>query len=438
MTGKVPPHDIQAEMSLLGAVMLNDKCWSSISDLIAPTDFYREANGTIWSAMEMIMDDVDPIDIVSLGNKLTSMGQFEQCGGFAYLMQIGEFVPTTSNVAMYARLVKEHSNRRLVIESAYKAMNNAYSFDSDAAMVMDEMVDTVGVIGSSNNNTQHVDEFIADEIDEILKRTVNDISGIRTGFNALDDMTNGFRQGELFILGARPSMGKSALALQCALNIAKNNVAVMFLSIEMSAPMVTQRLLSLMTGINSKRLQNKVMDEYERRLISSARADLLSTNMFITADNRIDVHKIRAKAARLKREHNLKIIFVDYLQMIEAKGDNRTREIGVISRGLKSIAKELNVCVVALSSLSRAVEKRDDKRPMMSDLRESGDLESDADVVAFLYRPMYYADMSQRMDLDTEEAELIVTKNRNGEVGECRLQFTPTKARFDDLPTDLW
>ena len=434
MTGKVPPHDIQAEMSLLGAVMLNDKCWSSISDLIAPTDFYREANGTIWSAMEMIMDDVDPIDIVSLGNKLTSMGQFEQCGGFAYLMQIGEFVPTTSNVAMYARLVKEHSNRRLVIESAYKAMNNAYSFDSDAAMVMDEMVDTVGVIGSSNNNTQHVDEFIADEIDEILKRTVNDISGIRTGFNALDDMTN----GELFILGARPSMGKSALALQCALNIAKNNVAVMFLSIEMSAPMVTQRLLSLMTGINSKRLQNKVMDEYERRLISSARADLLSTNMFITADNRIDVHKIRAKAARLKREHNLKIIFVDYLQMIEAKGDNRTREIGVISRGLKSIAKELNVCVVALSSLSRAVEKRDDKRPMMSDLRESGDLESDADVVAFLYRPMYYADMSQRMDLDTEEAELIVTKNRNGEVGECRLQFTPTKARFDDLPTDLW
>lgn len=438
MTGKVPPHDIQAEMSLLGAVMLNDKCWSSICDLIAPKDFYREANGTIWSAMEMIMDDVDPIDIVSLGNKLTSMGQFEQCGGFAYLMQIGEFVPTTSNVGMYARLVKEHSNRRLVIESAYKAMNNAYSFDSDAAMVMDEMVDTVGVIGSSNNNTQHVDEFIADEVDEILKRTVNDISGIRTGFNALDDMTNGFRQGELFILGARPSMGKSALALQCALNIARNNVSVMFLSIEMSAPMVTQRLLSLMTGINSKRLQNKVMDEYERRQISSARADLLSTNMFITADNRIDVHKIRAKATRLKREHNLQIIFVDYLQMIEAKGDNRTREIGVISRGLKSIAKELNVCVVALSSLSRAVEKRDDKRPMMSDLRESGDLESDADVVAFLYRPMYYADMSQRMDLDTEEAELIVTKNRNGEVGECRLQFTPAKARFDDLATGLW
>jgi replicative DNA helicase len=438
MTGKVPPHDIQAEMSLLGAVMLNDKCWSSIADLIAPMDFYREANGIIWSAMEQIMDDVDPIDIVSLGNKLTSMGQFDQCGGFAYLMQIGDFVPTTSNVAMYAKLVKQHSNRRLVIESAYKAMNNAYSFDSDAAMVMDEMVDTVGVIGSSNNNTQHVDEFIADEIEEILQRTVNDKSGIRTGFNALDDMTNGFRQGELFILGARPSMGKSALALQCALNIARNNVSVMFLSIEMSAPMVTQRLLSLMTGINSKRLQNKVMDEYERRQISSARADLLSTNMFITADNRIDVHKIRAKATRLKREHNLQIIFVDYLQMIEAKGDNRTREIGVISRGLKSIAKELNVCVVALSSLSRAVEKRDDKRPMMSDLRESGDLESDADVVAFLYRPMYYADMSQRMDMDTEEAELLVTKNRNGEVGECRLQFTPAKARFDDLPTSLW
>jgi replicative DNA helicase len=202
--------------------------------------------------------------------------------------------------------------------------------------------------------------------------------------------------------------------------------------------MVTQRLISLMTGINGKRLQNKVMDEYERRQISSARADLLSTKLFITADNRLDIHKIRAKAARLKREHNLQIIFIDYLQMIESKGDNRTREIGIISRGLKSIAKELNVCVVALSSLSRAVEKRDDKRPMMSDLRESGDLESDADVVAFLYRPMYYADMSQRMDIDSEEAEVIITKNRNGEVGECRLQFTPQKARFDDLPLTDW
>jgi replicative DNA helicase len=180
------------------------------------------------------------------------------------------------------------------------------------------------------------------------------------------------------------------------------------------------------------------MDEYERRLINSARIELLDTRLYITADNRMDIHKLRSKAARLKREHNLEILFVDYLQMIESKGDNRTREIGIISRGLKSIAKELNVCVVALSSLSRAVEKRDDKRPMMSDLRESGDIESDADVVAFLYRPMYYANMAQRIDLDNEEAEIIIAKNRNGEVGECRLQFTPQKARFDDLPLSGW
>jgi replicative DNA helicase len=212
----------------------------------------------------------------------------------------------------------------------------------------------------------------------------------------------------------------------------------MFASIEMSSAMVTQRIISLMTGINGKRIQNKVMDEYEKRLISSARVELLDTKMYITADNRMDIHKLRAKASRLKREHGLQILFIDYLQMIESKGDNRTREIGVISRGLKSIAKELDVCVVALSSLSRAVEKRDDKRPMMSDLRESGDIESDADVVAFLYRPMYYANMSQRIDMESEEAEILVAKNRNGEVGECRLQFTPAKARFDDLPLDLW
>jgi len=438
MTEKVPPHDIQAEISLLGAVMLNYKCWSSVADLIEPDDFYREANGTIWHAMETIMDDADPIDIVSLSSRLTAMGCLESCGGIAYLMQIGEFVPTTANVGMYARLVKDHANRRRVIEFAHQAIIDAYEFNSNAAKVMDEMIDAVGVLSSTSNQTQHVDDFISDEVEEILRRSVNDMAGIKTGFLALDDITNGFRQGELFILGARPSMGKSALALQCAMNIAKNNGSVLFLSIEMSAPMVTQRLISLMTGINGKRLQNKVMDEYERRQIASARADLLSTKLFITADNRLDIHKIRAKASRLKREHNLQIIFIDYLQMIESKGDNRTREIGIISRGLKSIAKELDVCVVALSSLSRAVEKRDDKRPMMSDLRESGDLESDADVVAFLYRPMYYADMSQRMDIETEEAEILITKNRNGEVGECRLQFTPTKARFDDLPTDLW
>jgi replicative DNA helicase len=433
-----PPHDIQAEMSLLGAVMLNYKCWSSIADLISPDDFYRQANGVVWHAMERIMDNADPIDIVSLSAELEAMKELQNCGGIAYLMQIGEFVPTTSNVGMYARIVKDHSNRRRVIEQANIAMTSAYDVDSNAASIMDTMNEAIGTLSNNTNATPHVDDFIDEELDNILGRTVSDMAGIKTGFLAMDDLTNGFRQGELFILGARPSMGKSALALQCAINVARNGGSVMFASIEMSSAMVTQRIISLMTGINGKRIQNKVMDEYERRLISSARVELLDTKMYITADNRMDIHKIRAKASRLKREHGLQILFIDYLQMIESKGDNRTREIGVISRGLKSIAKELDVCVVALSSLSRAVEKRDDKRPMMSDLRESGDIESDADVVAFLYRPMYYANMSQRIDMESEEAEILVAKNRNGEVGECRLQFTPSKARFDDLPLDLW
>lgn len=433
-----PPHDIQAEMSLLGAVMLNDKCWSSIADLISPDDFYRQANGVVWRAMERIIENVDPIDIVSLSAELDAMKELQNCGGIAYLMQLGDFVPTTSNVAMYARMVKDHSNRRRVIEQAHVAMTAAYDIDSNAAAIMDTLTESVGTLSSTVNSTPHVDDFIEEELDNILGRTQSDMSGIKTGFLALDDLTNGFRQGELFILGARPSMGKSALALQCAINVARKGGAAMFVSIEMSSAMVTQRIISLMTGINGKRIQNKVMDEYERRLINSARIELLDTRLYITSDNRMDIHKLRSKAARLKREHNLEILFVDYLQMIESKGDNRTREIGIISRGLKSIAKELNVCVVALSSLSRAVEKRDDKRPMMSDLRESGDIESDADVVAFLYRPMYYANMAQRIDLDNEEAEIIIAKNRNGEVGECRLQFTPQKARFDDLPLSDW
>ena len=431
-----PPHDIQAEMSLLGAVMLNYKCWSSIADMIKPDDFYRQANGIIWNAMERIIDNADPVDIVSLNAELLAMKEVDNCGGIAYLMQVGEFVPTTENVGMYARIVKDHSNRRRLIEQAHVAMNAAYDIDCNAAEIMDTLTQNVGTLNSTTNATTQVDDFIKEELDNILGRTQSDMAGIKAGFIALDELTNGFRPGELFVLGARPSMGKSALALQCAINIARAGGAVMFVSIEMSSAMVTHRIVSLMTGINGKRIQNKVMDQYERRLIAAARIELLDTRMYITSDSRIDIHKLRSKAARLKREHNLQILFVDYLQMIESKGDNRTREIGIISRGLKLIAKELDICVVALSSLSRAVEKRDDKRPMMSDLRESGDIESDADVVAFLYRPMYYANMAQRVDMETEEAEILIAKNRNGEVGECRLQFTANKARFDDLPPD--
>lgn len=431
-----PPNDVNAEMSLLGAVMLNCKCWSSIADMIRPDDFYRQANGVIWNAMERIIDNADPVDIVSLNAELLAMKEIQNCGGIAYLMQIGDFVPTTENVGMYARIVKDHSNRRRVIEQAHLAMISAYEVDSNAAEIMDTLVESVGTLSSTINATSHVDDFIQEELNNILGRTQSDIAGIKTGFFALDELTNGFRPGELFILGARPSMGKSALALQCAINIARSGGSVMFVSIEMSSAMVTHRIVSLMTGINGKRIQNKVMDQHERRLISSARIELFDTQMYITAENRIDIHKLRSKCLRLKREHNLQILFVDYLQMVESKGDNRTREIGMISRGLKSIAKELNICVVALSSLSRAVEKRDDKRPMMSDLRESGDIESDADVVAFLYRPMYYANVAQRVDMETEEAEILIAKNRNGEVGECRLQFTANKARFDDLLPD--
>ena len=430
----VPPNDIPAEMSLLGSLLLDYKRWGSICDVVAEVDFYREAHGHIFSAMREIVECGDQLDIVSLMTELTEVGMLDNVGGLAYLMQIGEFVPTTSHIITYAKLVKKAADRRRMMEQCLHLVSNINE-DIETQDLYDQWINNFGSVNGHVDDSPHVDDIVGPEVEEITSRTVTKMAGITTGFVNLDDALNGFRPGELIILGARPSMGKSALALQMALGAARKQHTALYISIEMSSQMVAQRMLSLMTGIDNKRLANSVMYDYEQENLRKARANLLGMPLMVSAKSPITVSEIRARVTRLKKEKDLKVVFIDYLQMIDTgnKSENRTREIGIVSRALKSMAKELNVAVVALSSLSRGVERRDDKRPMMSDLRESGDLESDADVVMFLYRPMYYADMATREDIQTEDAEIIVSKNRNGAVGGTCLSFVPHLAKFEDM-----
>ena len=429
----VPPNDIPAEMSLLGALLIDYKRWGSVCDIVTERDFYREAHAFIYEAMKDIVECGDQLDLVSLNTALTDNNMLDKVGGLAYLMQIGDFVPTCSHVVTYAKLVRRASDRRRLMEQCYQLLGNINS-ESETEKLYDDWITNVGSVSGHSDDSPHVDEFVGPEVDQILGRTTNAMAGITTGFVNIDEAINGFRPGELIILGARPSMGKSALALQMALGAARKGHTSLYVSIEMSAQMVSQRILSLITGIDNKRLANTMMYDHEKDTLRKARASLLGYPFMVCAKSPITVGEIRSRATRLKKEHDLRVVFIDYLQMIDAglKTDNRTREIGIISRTLKSMAKELDIAVVALSSLSRSVEKRDDKRPMMSDLRESGDIESDADVVMFLYRALYYADMATRADIQSEDAEVIVSKNRNGSVGGTVLSFIPRLAKFED------
>lgn len=433
------PSDVEAEMAVLGALMIDSRCWSSVTDLICERDFYREANGIIWSHMQEIIEGGDALDIVSLNSGLISSNSIDRVGGIAYLMQIGDFTPTTSHVVTYAKLIRKSAARRRLIEQSYSVIKQI-SDDIPTEKLRDDWISGVGDISESSDDCPHIEDVIGSEVDEILNRSVSKMAGISSGFTQIDDITNGFKPGEFIILGARPSMGKSALAIQMAINAARDNNPSVYVSIEMSTQMVAQRIIGLMTGIDGKRIANNVLYDDEKTNIRQARANLFSLPLSIISTTPIDIGALRSKIMRLKRERGLRVAFIDYLQMIDVptRSDNRTREIGIISRTLKSLAKETGVAIVALSSLSRAVEKRDDKRPLMSDLRESGDIESDADLIMFLYRPMYYASADMREERATEDAELIVSKNRNGGVGTGRLLFTPWLAKFEDTSGDMF
>lgn len=426
------PHDILAEQSLIASVLIDPHRWNEAGSMVSGESFYRVQHGSIWNTMESVMESGMALDIVSLRNAMDAKGILEDCGGIQYLMQMADFLPTAANVMTYARIVREAHAKRVCIVEAQKAVESIANGDGDSLSVMEKLVANVESVIAPTKQAVHLDEIVSPEVDDIINRKSGG-RGISTGLNNIDRVIHGFRPGEFAILGARPSMGKSALALQIASQMARRGVPVLYVSIEMSQSMVAQRMLSYSTGIDGGHLANGMLDDYEKHKIQNARAILQTMPFYVSAHSPCDMSLIKSMATRLKRSSGIKVVFIDYLQMIDGGNtDNRTREVGMISRGLKSLAKEHDVAVVALSSLSRRVETRDDKRPVMSDLRESGDIESDADLVTFLYRPMYYADPDQKEGVMDEECEFIVSKNRNGPVGTAKLTFFNSRATFDD------
>jgi len=410
------------------------KTWKKVESIVTSgAMFYREANGRIYDSMRAVINlDLD-LDIVTLKDELERRNLLADVGGLGYIMQLGELVPTTAHAISYAQSVRYYSDRRRIIELAMEMITQAEEDEADPPSIADSfLLKSRSLSGLSNSDEyHHVDDAVKPVLDEIDSRQANHkMAGISSGWKDLDDVVGGWRKGELIILGARPSMGKSAFALHLSLNAALANRNVLFVSIEMSEAMTSQRLLALKSGIDLKQIQNNVLSIEQRHKLRGVRADLIDSGLYLAATNPMSLQTLRSKAVKLASTVGCDLIVVDYLQMIATTGQNRTQEIGQVSRGLKALARELEAPVIALSSLNRSSEKRDDKRPMMSDIRESGDIESDADVVMFLYRPSYYMTASERTDIQTDECEVIVGKNRNGPVGTTMLEYEPKIGRF--------
>ena len=436
------PYSIESEMCLIASVLLGGAKVLRKVEVSVPNgaSFYREANGIIYDAMRRVDDIGLDIDIITTKDELERQDVLERVGGLGYIMQMGELLPTTGHAMSYANTVRYECDRRRVIEICSHAINKIQEDNADpVAITNDIMLGSQSLAGLQNSiDYNHIDDGIKKAIDDIENRTSTfKMSGVPSGWIALDDMVGGWRNGELIIVGARPSMGKSAFALSLSISATKINKCVLFASIEMSEKMTSQRLLAHETGISLKTISNSVLSFKDKMQLKKTRADLFDSNLYLASSNPMSVSDIRGKAIKLQSKVSIDLIVVDYLQMITTAGQNRTQEIGAISRGLKALARELDCPVIALSSLNRAADKRDDKRPMMADLRESGDIESDADVIMFLYRASYYAPAGMRDCMEKDECEIIVSKNRNGPVGSVVLEYTPSTGRFKDMEYSL-
>ena len=439
------PSDVMSEQSLIASILLGGNKLFKSMQRIDKSMFYRVSHSLIWEAYKAVDGAGKEIDIVTINEELTKRNALEACGGLGYLMQCAELLPTTSHCNSYADLVWEYHKRREIIFASEHASKRASVGDDDTESIIADLNNSV-TFTQSGKATDDLSELISRASEDAIHRTEDKIDfSISSGFTEVDDITGGWRDGELIIVGGRPSMGKSSLGLQYAWNAAislrdrPKRTGVLVVSAEMSKAMVTARMLSIHSGVDSQAIQTKKLSSGDKDNLATATRTAKTLTVQVMADQTVSLQSIRDAANGMKKTANVGLIIVDYLQMItmasNVKSENRTRDIGVISRGLKDLAREFNCPLIALSSLSRAVEQRQDKRPMMSDLRESGDIESDADVVQFLYRPDYYAEDRNAWDEDMpSETEVITAKNRNGSIGVSRIEFHKRVARFANIP----
>jgi replicative DNA helicase len=437
---KSVPANIEAERAVLGALMIDPDAIIKVANFLRAEDFYRERHGWIYEAMISLNERREPLDFVTLTDELERRGQLEEVGGPAYLTDLIASTPTAIYVDHYARIVERTAVLRRLISAAGKIAELAY----DESQEMDEVVDRAEqiIFGISESRIHRdltpIRAIISDVVERIdfLTRNRDTLMGVPTGFTLLDRILGGLQKSDLLILAARPGMGKSSFALSVALNAARrNNARVAIFSLEMSNEQLVQRLLSMETAIDSHRLRMGDINEEEWPILLEAANMLATAPIYIDDTPGVTVNDLRTKARRLYAENGLDLIIIDYMQLMTAstgsngRSENRQQEISYISRSLKALARELNVPVIALSQLSRAVEARSDKRPMLSDLRESGSIEQDADVVLFIYREDYYVEDSDRQNI----ADVMVAKHRHGSTGSISLYFRKELTQFRDL-----
>jgi replicative DNA helicase len=435
LSGRLPPQNIEAEQSILGAVLVDPDAILQVSDKLKSTDFYREDHGTIYEHMIKLFEKRRPIDLLTLTDALDSAKKLSFVGGAGYIATLTGFVNSSAHISHHADIVRDKAMLRKLISAGSKIAELGYKEDRESDEMLDEAEATL--FGVSNiyltNNFVPIGTILSESFDRIdeLHKNKGALRGIPTGFKDLDSLLGGLQRSDLVILAARPSMGKTALALNMAEHaavVAKHKVAVF--SLEQSRDQLVDRLLCSQAGVDSWKLRSGNLSDEDFPRIGNAMGILSEAPIFIDDTPGQTALEIRTKARRLQMEQGLDLIIIDYLQLMQGRGqENRVQEVSEISRSLKIVARELNVPVIALSQLSRAVESRPDKRPMLSDLRESGSIEQDADVVLFIYRDEYYERDSDKKNI----AEILVRKHRNGPVGEVNLYFQAEQTRFRNL-----
>lgn len=437
---KILPHDIQAEQSVLGSIFISPDLMVSLADILSEEDFYKPSNKIVFKTMLSLLRKGEPIDATTMISALTSQGQIKHVGGINYIVELVNSTPTSKNAEHYAKIVKEKSTLRKIIAGLSDSLSSAYQGD---VSINDIIANTEkSMIDISNQNTGTGFRNVADILDthmqivETRSQTDGFVTGLSTGFIGLDKITTGLHVDNLIILAARPAMGKTALALNIAKHVAvtENKPAVIF-SLEMGAEDLVERMVASEGMVPAYHLKTGNLDTDEWKRLIQAQSNLYDAPIFVDDTAGIRISEIRSKARKLAQEMGgLGVIIIDYLQLITgSKGENRQQVVSEISRELKILAKDLKVPVIALSQLSRAVEQRQDKRPMLADLRESGSIEQDADIVAFLYRDAYY----QKEQADSQEVnnvtELILEKNRHGSLGTVKLYFHKEYTKFSSV-----
>ena len=441
--GKVPPHDVEAEQAVLGSMLTDKDAVISAIEVLKEEDFYRTDNRSIYEAIINLYNRAEPIDIITVKAELESLGKFEQVGGLEYLASLPDKVPTTANAMKYIKIVEEKSTLRNLIKTANEIIELGYDPTEDVSDIMEGAEKKIFNIMQNNDKKSYspikdilVESFT--QLEELYNRKQH-ITGVPSGFTELDYKTAGFHGSDLVLIAARPAMGKSAFALNIATNAAvRANVPVVIFSLEMSKEQMVNRILCSEAMVDSNKVRTGKLEEDDWTKLAGSIGPLTDAEIYIDDTPGISVMEIRAKCRKLKLEKNIGMVVIDYLQLVQGsnrRNGSREQEISEISRSLKILAKELNVPVIALSQLSRAVEQRPDHRPMLSDLRESGAIEQDADIVMFLYRDDYYNPDSEKKDI----AEVIIAKHRGGSLGTVDLlwlgsytKFVNLEKRFDD------